>query len=173
MSRPFSRLPNSKSTAQKAKEATPVKEEIVETEHVIEEQVVQEEVVHEEVVHEEDMIQVQHEEVLEEIVEEDGLMYDTDGRVIEYPEMLYDEEAEVIEEYVEVEDMGDGRFAYVMTDEHGNRRLLKEEEVDLESWKKKSGFQLTINSLSYKKMTWRYEFKTILFKDKKHLSGSK
>ncbi|EGT48430.1 hypothetical protein CAEBREN_30514 [Caenorhabditis brenneri] len=108
----------------------PVEEEIVETEHVIEEQVVQEEVVHEEVVHEEDMIQVQHEEVLEEIVEEDGLMYDTDGRVIEYPEMLYDEEAEVIEEYVEVEDMGDGRFAYVMTDEHGNRRLLKEEEVE-------------------------------------------
>ncbi|CAL2033658.1 unnamed protein product [Caenorhabditis brenneri] len=101
-------------------EATPVEEEIVETEHVIEEQVV----------HEEDMIQVQHEEVLEEIVEEDGLMYDTDGRVIEYPEMLYDEEAEVIEEYVEVEDMGDGRFAYVMTDEHGNRRLLKEEEVE-------------------------------------------
>ncbi|EGT48449.1 hypothetical protein CAEBREN_10676 [Caenorhabditis brenneri] len=108
----------------------PVEEEIVETEHVIEEQVVQEEVVHEEVVHEEHMIQVQHEEVLEEIVEEDGLMYDTDGRVIEYPEMLYDEEAEVIEEYVEVEDMGDGRFAYVMTDEHGNRRLLKEEEVE-------------------------------------------
>ncbi|EGT55037.1 hypothetical protein CAEBREN_02139 [Caenorhabditis brenneri] len=91
----------------------PVEEEIVETEHVIEEQVVQEEVVHEEVVHEEDMIQVQHEEVLEEIVEEDGLTYDTDGRVIEYPEMLYDEEAEVIEEYVEAEDMGDGRFAYL------------------------------------------------------------
>uniref|UniRef100_A0A1I7TSG8 C2H2-type domain-containing protein n=1 Tax=Caenorhabditis tropicalis TaxID=1561998 RepID=A0A1I7TSG8_9PELO len=87
--------------------------------------------VHEEVVHNEDMIQVQHEEVLEEIVEEDGMMYDTDGRVIEYRDMMvYDEDTEVIEEYVEVEDLGDGRFAYVMTDEHGNRRLLKDEEVE-------------------------------------------
>lgn len=101
-----------------------VEEEIVE--NVIEEEVHEEEVVHDDV-----MLEVEHEEVLEEIVEEDGLMYDTDGRVVEYEDMVvYEDEAEVIEEYVEVEDLGNGRFAYVMTDEHGNRRLLKPDEVD-------------------------------------------
>ncbi|UMM19244.1 hypothetical protein L5515_014938 [Caenorhabditis briggsae] len=103
----------------------PVEEEIVEN-------VIEEEEVHEEdVIHDDEMIQVEHEEVLEEIVEEDGLMYDTDGRVVEYEDMvMYEDETEVIEEYVEVEDLGNGRFAYVMTDEHGNRRLLKPEEVE-------------------------------------------
>ncbi|KAF1765876.1 hypothetical protein GCK72_005829 [Caenorhabditis remanei] len=102
----------------------PVEEDVVDN-------VIVEQEVHEEVALEDDMLQVEHEEVLEEIVEEDGLMYDTDGRVVYEEDMVvYEEGSEVIEEYVEVEDLGNGSFAYVMTDEHGNRRLLKPDEVE-------------------------------------------
>ncbi|CAI2330595.1 unnamed protein product [Caenorhabditis sp. 36 PRJEB53466] len=80
---------------------------------------------------EEEMVEVEHEEVLEEIVHGDDVMYDSEGRLIEYQNVVvYEDGSEVIEEYVEVEDMGNGEYAYVMTDEHGHRRLLKPEEVE-------------------------------------------
>lgn len=58
-------------------------------------------------------------------------MYDVDGRLVPYQNvMMYEDGTEVIEEYVEVEDMGNGTYAYVVTDADGNRRLLKSEEVE-------------------------------------------
>uniref|UniRef100_A0A8R1HYD8 C2H2-type domain-containing protein n=1 Tax=Caenorhabditis japonica TaxID=281687 RepID=A0A8R1HYD8_CAEJA len=85
----------------------------------------------EEVANDEEMMQVEHEEVLEEIVHAEEVVYDADGRIIEYDNMMmYEDGSEVIEEYVEVEDLGNDQFAYVVVDEHGNRRLLKPDEVE-------------------------------------------